>query len=88
MQVLAASIDARDPLTAGHSEQVTDYSVSICDELRLNDHEREKIRIAALLHDYGKIGVPDAILKKPGPLSEEEHQLVKNHTTQTRNNVV
>ncbi len=84
LQVLAASIDARDPLTAGHSEKVTEYSVAICDELRLNEQEREKIRIAALLHDYGKIGVPDAILKKPGPLNEEEHQLVQNHTMQTR----
>ncbi len=84
LHVLAASIDARDPLTAGHSEKVTEYSVAICDELRLDENDREKIRIAALLHDYGKIGVPDAILKKPGPLTDEEHQIVQSHTMKTR----
>lgn len=84
LHVLAASIDARDPLTAGHSEKVTEYSVAICDELLLDENTREKIRIAALLHDYGKIGVPDAILKKPGPLTGEEHQLVQNHSMKTR----
>lgn len=84
LQVLAASIDARDPLTAGHSEKVTEYSMAICDELLLSESDREKIRVAALLHDYGKIGVPDAILKKPGPLTAEEHQLVQNHSMKTR----
>ena len=84
LQVLAASIDARDPLTAGHSEKVTEYSLGICDELRLGETDREKVRIAALLHDYGKLGVPDAILKKPGPLSEEEHRIVQTHSMKTR----
>ena len=59
LQVLAASIDARDSLTAGHSEKVTEYALGICDELGLSEDNRETIRVAALLHDYGKIGVPD-----------------------------
>lgn len=84
LHVLAASIDARDPLTAGHSEKVTEYTVAICNELGLGESDREKIRVAALLHDYGKIGIPDTVLKKPGRLTEEEHQLVREHTTKTR----
>ncbi|TLM68855.1 MAG: HD domain-containing protein [Deltaproteobacteria bacterium] len=84
LHVLAASIDARDPLTAGHSEKVTEYTVAICEELGLADSDREQIRVAALLHDYGKIGIPDTILKKPGRLTEEEHRLVREHTLKTR----
>lgn len=84
LQVLAASIDARDPLTAGHSEKVTEYSVGICDELKLGRDFRECVRVAALLHDYGKIGVPDAILKKVGRLSTAEYEIIKTHTAQTR----
>ncbi len=84
LQVLAASIDARDSLTAGHSEMVTEYSVGICKELNLSSDECETIRVAALLHDYGKIGVPDAILKKEGLLSPEEYSIVKTHAAKTR----
>ena len=84
LQVLAASIDARDSLTAGHSEMVTEYSVGICKELNLSSEECETIRVAALLHDYGKIGVPDAILKKEGLLSPEEFSIVKTHAAKTR----
>jgi len=84
LHVLAASIDARDPLTAGHSEKVTEYSLGICDELGLPRDYREMIRVAALLHDYGKIGVEDSILKKPGRLTEEEHDIVKSHAVKTR----
>lgn len=84
LQVLAASIDARDSLTAGHSEMVTEYSVGICKELNLSSEECETIRVAALLHDYGKIGVPDAILKKEGLLSPEEYSIVKTHAAKTR----
>lgn len=84
LQVLAASIDARDPLTAGHSEQVTEYSVGICDELKLGMDFRECVRVAALLHDYGKIGVPDNILKKKGRLTTSEYEIIKTHTSQTR----
>ena len=84
LHVLAASIDARDSLTAGHSEKVTEYSVGICKELKLSSNECETIRVAALLHDYGKIGVPDAILKKEGLLSKEEYAIVKTHAAKTR----
>jgi uncharacterized protein (TIGR02266 family) len=84
LQVLAASIDARDPLTAGHSEKVTEYSVGICDEMKLDFEFRECVRVAALLHDYGKIGVPDSILKKEGRLTKEEYEVIKTHTLQTR----
>ena len=66
LEVLAATIDARDPLTAGHSKKVTEYAVGICETLNISEEETERIRVAALLHDYGKIGVPDAILKKEG----------------------
>jgi HD-GYP domain-containing protein (c-di-GMP phosphodiesterase class II) len=57
LHALAASIDARDPLTSGHSEKVTEYALGICDELGLPDDYCKMIRVAALLHDYGKIGV-------------------------------
>ena len=60
-----ASIDAYDPMTAGHSKKVSEYCLGICDELDISGDYKEMIRIAALLHDYGKVGIPAAILKKP-----------------------
>ena len=84
LQVMAASIDARDNLTAGHSEKVTEYSLGICHELGLPKDYSEMIRVASLLHDYGKIGVPDAILKKDGSLTEQEYENVKSHAAKTR----
>lgn len=84
LKVLASSIDARDPLTAGHSEKVTEYVIGICDELKIYADHREMIRVAALLHDYGKIGIPDSILKKNGALTEEEYETVKSHAEKTR----
>jgi HD-GYP domain-containing protein (c-di-GMP phosphodiesterase class II) len=80
---LAASIDARDPLTRGHSEKVMEYTLGICEELGLPLEEREVIATAALLHDYGKIAVPDAILRKPGRLTPRERELVKVHAAQS-----
>ncbi len=84
LETLAASIDARDPLTAGHSAKVTEYALGICKELNLPDEYREMIRVAALLHDYGKIGVPDSILKKPGRLTREEYDIVRTHAMKSR----
>ena len=84
LQTLAASIDARDPLTAGHSLRVTEFAIGICDEMNLSDEYREMIRVAALLHDYGKIGVPDAILLAPRKLTPEEFEEVKKHSEKTK----
>ena len=83
LHALAASIDARDPLTRGHSEKVTEYTLGICDELGLSWEQREVISTAALLHDYGKIAVPDSILRKPGRLTAQEQEMVKVHAEQT-----
>lgn len=84
LQVLAASIDARDPLTAGHSEKVTEYAVGICEELSMPKDYCEMIRVASLLHDYGKIGIKDDILKKNGILSIEEHEEIKTHVGKSK----
>lgn len=84
LKTLAASIDARDPLTAGHSERVTKFALGICDELNVDQDYRDMIQVAALLHDYGKIGVPDSLLKKPRKLTPEEFEVIKTHSEKTR----
>lgn len=84
IKVLASSIDARDPLTAGHSEKVAEYADEICRKMNLTERFREVIHIASLLHDYGKIGVPDSILKKNGKLTAEEFDTIKTHVEKTR----
>jgi len=84
IQALVASTEARDPITAGHSQKVTEYSIGICRELGLPYEYTEMIRVAAALHDYGKIGIYDAILKKPGRLTGEEYEIVKTHAAKTR----
>lgn len=79
IRALAAALDARDPYTAGHSERVSVLSVAIGRTLRLDDAELEILRLGALLHDIGKIGVADAVLRKPGPLTEAELTQIKQH---------
>ena len=64
--MLAGAVDEKDPYTRGHSDRVTRYSVLIAQEMGLADADVENIRISALLHDVGKIGIEDRILKKPG----------------------
>ncbi|HEY6242787.1 MAG TPA: HD domain-containing phosphohydrolase [Pyrinomonadaceae bacterium] len=76
---LAAAIDGKDPYTRGHSERVSRFSVAIAQRLGLDDDEVEKIRISALLHDVGKIGIDDKILKKPAALTDEEYDVMKKH---------
>jgi putative nucleotidyltransferase with HDIG domain len=79
--MLAAALDARDPYTAGHSERVAQLSVALGRQLGLSDREIDTLRVGALLHDIGKIGVPDAVLRKPGTLSDAEFEQIKRHPT-------
>ena len=81
ISALAAAIDARDPYTAGHSEQVRRYAVRLGEVLRLPAERVEYIHYGALLHDIGKIGIRDYILLKPGPLSDEEYAIMQSHPT-------
>lgn len=83
LEALASTIDARDPLTAGHSARVTEYALGIARELDLPKETSEMIRVASLLHDYGKIGITDIILKKPGRLTPEEYEEIKTHAAKT-----
>lgn len=76
---LTAAIDAKDPYTEGHSERVSQFSVAIAKYLNLPPETVHHIRIGALLHDVGKIGIPDAILCKSGSLTEDEYSLIKQH---------
>jgi HD-GYP domain-containing protein (c-di-GMP phosphodiesterase class II) len=84
IKALAATIDARDPLTAGHSERVSRFSVGICGEFGVQIETCEAVRIASLLHDYGKIGIKDSILKKQGRLDIEERKEIMTHPLKTR----
>ncbi len=84
LQVLVASTDARDPITGGHSLKVTEYVVGICREMGLSPEYTDMFRVAALLHDYGKIGVEDEILKKAGRLSPEQYEVIKTHVDKSR----
>src|ERR1700676_618441 len=85
IRMLAAAIDEKDPYTRGHSGRVAKYSALIGQELGLSTEELDKLRIAALLHDVGKIGVEDRVLKKPGSLTPEEFGLMKQHTVKGAN---
>ena len=80
IRTIANTIDAKDEYTQGHSRRVSDYSGSIAKELGYSDSEIADIKFIALLHDIGKIGVPDSVLNKPGKLTDDEYQLMKNHT--------
>ena len=79
IRMLAAAIDEKDPYTRGHSGRVAKFSVIIGQHLDLPPEDLDKIRISALLHDVGKIGVDDRVLKKPGALTSEEFTLMKQH---------
>jgi putative nucleotidyltransferase with HDIG domain len=85
IRMLAAAIDEKDPYTRGHSGRVAKYSTLIGRELGLNPEDLDTLRISALLHDVGKIGVEDRVLKKPGALTPEEFALMKQHTVKGAN---
>ncbi len=80
IRTIVNTIDAKDEYTKGHSQRVSDYSVAIATELGMDKQDIEGIRYIALLHDIGKIGVPDNILNKAGRLTNEEFSIMKMHT--------
>jgi HD-GYP domain-containing protein (c-di-GMP phosphodiesterase class II) len=83
--MLAGAVDEKDPYTRGHSDRVTKYSVMIAREMGIYEDYIETVRISAQLHDVGKIGIEDRILKKPGALTPEEFEIMKTHTTKGAN---
>jgi HD-GYP domain-containing protein (c-di-GMP phosphodiesterase class II) len=79
IRALVNTVEAKDKYTRGHTERVTEYSLMIARKLNLAQTEIQRIELSALLHDVGKIGIPDKILLKPGKLTEEEYEVVKEH---------
>jgi len=77
---LAAALDARDHYTHGHSKKVARYAVAIAKELKLPKYQIVLVRRASMLHDIGKIGIPDRILNKPAKLTKKEYEIVKRHS--------
>ena len=78
---IAGAIDAKDPYTKGHSTSVSRYAEALARSVNLPENEVERIKIGALLHDVGKIGIPENVLKKPGKLNDEEWEIMKQHPT-------
>lgn len=78
---LASAIDARDRYTAGHSHRVSEFSCAIAAAMNISGEAWETIRIGALLHDVGKIGIADSVLQKDGRLTNEEFKLIQQHPT-------
>jgi HD-GYP domain-containing protein (c-di-GMP phosphodiesterase class II) len=85
IRMLAAAIDEKDPYTRGHSDRVAKYSVHVGRQLGMNEEDLDRLKISALLHDVGKIGVDDRVLKKPGSLTPEEFQLMRQHPAKGAN---
>ena len=81
VQALAEAIDEKDEYTKGHSVRVAQYSVLIGKDVGLSEDKLKYLHVAALLHDIGKIGVPDSVLQKPSSLTKEEFDIIKQHTT-------
>lgn len=81
VETLAGAIDAKDPYTKGHSVRVAEYAVLLAEMLGYGKKELTNLRYAALLHDVGKISIPDSVLNKPSKLSDIEFNIIKSHTT-------
>jgi len=82
IESLAAALDARDPYTLYHSRNVTEYATRIAEEMNFTADKMETLKTACMLHDIGKIGIKDEILLKPGPLTDEEFDIIKTHPLQ------
>jgi len=80
VRALAAAVEAKDHYTEGHSERVTAYALQIGAEMRLDKAQLRTLELAGFLHDVGKIGVPESILRKAAPLTEEEYEIFKTHS--------
>ncbi|NQU64515.1 MAG: HD-GYP domain-containing protein [SAR324 cluster bacterium] len=83
VRALSIAVDAKHPLTAGHSNRVTEYSIFLGKRIGLSEDELELLKYAALLHDIGKIGVPDNVLTKKGRFNEEERLVMNQHAVWT-----
>lgn len=79
LYILARRVESKNPLTDGHSERIAEHTIRFGERLGLNPEELETLRIASLLHDIGKVAVPDAILLKPGKLTAEETEVMRRH---------
>jgi len=79
VKALAEALEAKDPYTNGHSMRVTELAVTLAHEYGLSEEEQQRIRLAGLVHDIGKIGVPEKILHKPDRLTEQEFDFIKEH---------
>ena len=77
---LAAALEAKDAYTGGHAQTIAEFAVHVGEELGLSGRDLKAVRMGALLHDVGKIGIPEAILNKPGPLTDAEFTVMKQHT--------
>lgn len=84
IEVMAASIDAKHRYTAGHTARVALYTAGVAHKMGIPEREIEALRVAAYLHDYGKIGIPDAILQKPEALTPDEYEEMKSHAAKTK----
>ena len=81
VRMLANAIDAKDPYTRGHSERVAYYSTVVAKQLGMSDDEIENVHLSGLIHDVGKIGIEDRILRKPSALTDDEYEIMKQHPT-------
>jgi putative nucleotidyltransferase with HDIG domain len=84
VETLSATLDTRDYITAGHSRRVTLYTLAICRQMGMGQECCEQLRYAALLHDIGKLGIPESVLFKKGRLTEQEYEEIKKHPAVTR----
>jgi putative two-component system response regulator len=77
---LARSIEAKDPYTEGHCDRLSRYAVALGETLGLSEEQRVSLRRAAIVHDIGKVAVPEFVLRKPGPLDSAERKIIEEHT--------
>jgi HD-GYP domain-containing protein (c-di-GMP phosphodiesterase class II) len=84
VEALSATLDTPDYITAGHSRRVTLYTLALSEQMLMTDTTCEELRFAGLLHDIGKLGIPEAVLFKAGKLTQEEYETIKRHPAVTR----